>query len=414
MPDSAHADLAHADLAYAGPARAGPARALGFGFHFTDLATRDGLIRLDRTFLETLATHAPDLHHRLLAARAAPDELSAKDEGELIIAVGRQIDPFIATLFRVENQVAAIAARTRALDPIHACKRLFVQRQAVKKYPDPAAFDGPALRAELTARGLSPFSEQIFAATMQAWEAATDTDALDLALRYAAWATLTPAGRANHAGGTLFHVPARPDAAHLVPVETIERDGVTMLRLPEHDWRPREGFSLTDPGMDDQHALDQVNYCILCHVQGKDSCSKGLKDRKTGAFQKSPFGVTLAGCPLDEKISEMHSLRGEGFLLAAFATIAVDNPLMAATGHRICNDCMKACIYQKQEPVDIPQTETSILKDVLALPWGVEIYSLLTRWNPLDIRRPVPRPASWPASAASPNTASRCAGTRTT
>ena len=25
-----------------------------------------------------------------------------------------------------------------------------------------------------------------------------------------------------------------------------------------------------------------------------------------------------------------------------------------ATGHRICNDCMKACIYQKQEPVDIP------------------------------------------------------------
>ncbi|MGH8687041.1 MAG: FAD-dependent oxidoreductase, partial [Burkholderiales bacterium] len=64
------------------------------------------------------------------------------------------------------------------------------------------------------------------------------------------------------------------------------------------------------------------------------------------------------------------------------------------TGHRICNDCMKACIFQKQEPVDIPQAETSILKDVLALPWGVEIYSLLTRWNPLDIRRPLPRPDS--------------------
>ncbi|MCK7468141.1 MAG: hypothetical protein MZU91_08485 [Desulfosudis oleivorans] len=23
-----------------------------------------------------------------------------------------------------------------------------------------------------------------------------------------------------------------------------------------------------------------------------------------------------------------------------------------------------------------------------ALPWGVEIYGLLTRWNPLDVRRP--------------------------
>jgi NADPH-dependent glutamate synthase beta subunit-like oxidoreductase/NAD(P)H-flavin reductase len=72
--------------------------------------------------------------------------------------------------------------------------------------------------------------------------------------------------------------------------------------------------------------------------------------------------------------------------------IVVDNPMAAVTGHRICNDCMKACIYQKQEPVDIPQAETRILKDVLALPWGFEIYSLLTRWNPLDIRRPLPKP----------------------
>ena len=90
----------------------------------------------------------------------------------------------------------------------------------------------------------------------------------------------------------------------------------------------------------------------------------------------------------------MHALRGEGAVLGAFAAIAIDNPMMAATGHRICNDCMKACIFQKQEPVDIPQTETSVLKDVLALPWGVEIYALLTRWNPLDIRRPLPLPDS--------------------
>ena len=146
--------------------------------------------------------------------------------------------------------------------------------------------------------------------------------------------------------------------------------------------------------MNTQQALDQINYCIWCHTQGKDSCSTGLKDRKTGAFQKSPFGVTLAGCPLDEKISEMHTLRAAGHVLGAFATIAIDNPMMAATGHRICNDCMKACIYQKQDPVDIPQAETTILKDVLALPWGFEIYALLTRWNPLDIRRPLPRPDS--------------------
>ena len=68
--------------------------------------------------------------------------------------------------------------------------------------------------------------------------------------------------------------------------------------------------------------------------------------------------------------------------------------MCAGTGHRICNDCMKSCIYQKQEPVDIPQAETRTLKDVLELPWGFEIYSLLTRWNPLDLRRPLPRPES--------------------
>ena len=70
--------------------------------------------------------------------------------------------------------------------------------------------------------------------------------------------------------------------------------------------------------------------------------------------------------------------------------IVVDNPMAAATGHRICNDCMKSCIYQKQQPVDIPQAETRTLKDVLELPWGFEIYALLTRWNPLNLRRPLP------------------------
>ncbi len=74
------------------------------------------------------------------------------------------------------------------------------------------------------------------------WETAGEAEALDVALRYAAWATLTDAGHAAHPGNTLFRVPHRLDYNHLVPVETIERDGVTMLRLPEHDWRPREGF----------------------------------------------------------------------------------------------------------------------------------------------------------------------------
>src|SRR5204863_1345117 len=142
-------------------------------------------------------------------------------------------------------------------------------------------------------------------------------------------------------------------------------------------------------------AMDEVNYCIWCHEQGKDSCSKGLKEKAPSeSFKKTVFGVQLAGCPLEEKISEFQMVKARGEPLAALGIIAVDNPMMAGTGHRICNDCMKSCIYQKQDPVDIPQAETRTLKDVLELPWGFEIYSLLTRWNPFDLRRPYPKAAT--------------------
>ncbi len=366
--------------------------ALGFGATFDGLATNQGLVALDRAFLAGLEQEDASLLERLLAARATPEALDAKAEGELVVALGGHFGGFLADLFGINAEAAVVAGLTARLDVIHTCKRLFVQRRAVKTYGDVSGFDGPTLRAELEALIGAPLTEQGFADAVAAWEIQAHAPALDVAMRYAAWATLSAEGRAHHKGGTLFRVPKKLDFANLVHMDTVERDGVLMKRLPEHDWRQRDGFALTDPGMNTQQALDQMNYCIWCHTQSKDSCSKGLRDRKTGEFQKSHFGATLAGCPLDEKISEMHKLRAEGHLLGAFATIAVDNPMMAATGHRICNDCMKACVFQKQEPVDIPQAETSILRDVLGLPWGFEIYALVTRWNPLNIRRPLPRP----------------------
>ncbi len=90
----------------------------------------------------------------------------------------------------------------------------------------------------------------------------------------------------------------------------------------------------------------------------------------------------------------MNLLKSQGFAIASLAMAVIDNPMIAATGHRICNDCMKSCIYQKQDPVDIPQIESKILKDVLDLPYGFEIYSLLTRWNPLKITSYLAKPDS--------------------
>jgi NADPH-dependent glutamate synthase beta subunit-like oxidoreductase/NAD(P)H-flavin reductase len=372
--------------------------ALAHGLEFDDLYRRDGLARIDALFVEHLRAGDVDLHNRLLTGRRDPGALEAKAESELIIDLAPHLEDFIGALFAIAPELRALQARHHELAPIYAVKRLFVQRRAVKGVTaeQAEAIDGPALAAALEAKFGESLSELSFATHVARWmEAeAEHKDALDLAARYAAWATLSPAGRKKHRRGVLFKVPHRLVMEHLVPVESETVHGVAMLRLPRAHWRHREGFGLTDPGTDLSGALDQANYCIWCHNQGKDSCSKGLKDKKTGAFQKSVFGVTLAGCPLEEKISEMNLVKANGNTVGALAIVTIDNPMAAATGHRICNDCMKSCIYQKQEPVDIPQAETRTLKDVLGLPWGFEIYSLLTRWNPLDLRRPLPRPES--------------------
>jgi NADPH-dependent glutamate synthase beta subunit-like oxidoreductase/NAD(P)H-flavin reductase len=108
--------------------------------------------------------------------------------------------------------------------------------------------------------------------------------------------------------------------------------------------------------------------------------------------KKNPLGIELAGCPLDEKISEMHLMKKGGDSIAALALVMIDNPMCPGTGHRICNDCMKSCIFQKQDPVNIPQAETGVLTDVLRMPYGYEIYAFLTRWNPLNAKRPYALP----------------------
>ncbi|MGE3784923.1 MAG: FAD-dependent oxidoreductase, partial [Alphaproteobacteria bacterium] len=385
--------------------------ALKHGLAFSDLYEREGLIRLDRAFVAHLAAGDAALHDRLMAARADPDSLDRKAESDLLVDLAPEVEDFIGELFGIAPEIRDLQARHNELAPLYTVKRLFVQRRAVKeiKEADAAHLNGVRLGDELATliggpSADSPGADLATRAGAIAWELRyanavarwLDDEAahklpLRAALEYAAWATLTPAGRARHKRGLLFRVPHRLDMHHLVPAATVTRHGVTMLRLAEEEWRARDGFALTDPGTDLAGALDQANYCIWCHNQQKDSCRSGLRE-KDGGFRKSVFGVTLAGCPLDEKISEMNILQARGNTVGALAVVAVDNPFCAATGHRICNDCMKSCIYQRQEPVDIPQIETRTLKDVLALPWGFEIYGLLTRWNPLDLRRPLPKP----------------------
>lgn len=189
-----------------------------------------------------------------------------------------------------------------------------------------------------------------------------------------------------------LRIPKNIDFQHLVELRRPEPKLPELFVGPDHERRERDGFPLTDRRADPRQAEQEVDYCLYCHERDKDSCSKGLRDNKTNEVKKNPLGVLLDGCPLDEKISEMHVVRRDGDALGALAIVCIDNPMCPGTGHRICNDCMKACVFQKQEPVNIPQIETRVLTEVLSLPWGLEIYGLLTRWNPLDVRRPYSLP----------------------
>jgi hypothetical protein len=170
---------------------------------------------------------------------------------------------------------------------------------------------------------------------------------------------------------------------------------------PEHERRRRDGFASPTAAWNVREVESEVDYCLYCHDRDKDSCSKGLATTRPRRIKPNPLGVELNGCPLGEKISEMHLMRQGGDSLAALALVCIDNPMVPGTGHRICNDCMKACIFQKQEPVNIPQIETRVLTDVLDLPWGFEIYGLLTRWNPLNIERPTRAPTTARTSSSS-------------
>jgi NADPH-dependent glutamate synthase beta subunit-like oxidoreductase/NAD(P)H-flavin reductase len=368
---------------------------LAYGFEFEDLHRREGLVRLDEQFLGFLNTRDPALHQRLSEARAT--NLDGEAASELIIELAPHLEHFVGELFGITAEVQKLQSEHGTLAPLYSVKRQFVQRRAAKKHnPEQAStFDGHALRTQLEGWLGNKFTDLHFARQVETWLGAEEAHAeqLDVAQRYAAWATHTPDGQRLHGRGVLFKVPHKVDHEHLVHTDAETANGVTTLGCQSGHMRARDGFALTDQGTNLEGALDHANYCIWCHNQGKDSCSKGLRE-KTGQFKKSPFGVTLAGCPLEEKISEMNLVAANGNMVGALAVVIIDNPMCAATGHRICNDCMKSCIFQKQDPVDIPQVETRVLKEVLALPWGFEIYSLLTRWNPLNFARPLPRPAS--------------------
>ncbi|WP_124951342.1 FAD-dependent oxidoreductase [Sulfuriferula thiophila] len=369
------------------------------GFVFADLFTREGLLRLDNEFLVRVYAHDTDLHARLLNYRQAAESLSAIHTSELLLACAPLFETFLSELFNIQQAVATLRAQVRSHDAVLKFKKLYVQRRARKRL---LVKDVTATFAELDAwldtvvqsipDGDREFAVALFALALLDDETG-NAASIEKLTQWCILALTDAQGRAAVMNWTSFKLPQGVDYQHLVNFQPrIADHAVGVEALPE-TLRPRDGFKLTDQRMSSREAQGEVNYCIYCHEHDGDFCSKGFPEKKgepDRGFKINPLGVLLTGCPLEEKISEMHALKRDGLNIAALAMAMVDNPMIPATGHRICNDCMKACIYQKQEPVDIPQIETRVLTDVLHLPWGVELYDLLTRWNPLRARQYLP------------------------
>ena len=404
------------------------------GFTYPDLFQPEKLKELTEHYERSLKEDSPELHQRYLNYRASEGrDLSPEAVSELLVDLAPGLSLFVARLFGVENERSQQIRETcRDFETVFAFKSRVVAKTASRfKGEDPASWDLEGLTRAMdrlksaalpddadrdpegafctlamrihdaAAAGPLTTMASIRGRLMSdplAFEEFEPLLALDdlglagaletLIARWAFAATRCESIGAKFADWVSLKTPQKTDFSHLVHHARRPLEDYEVWTVAEGHHRRRDGFALTDPRFGSRRVHYEVDHCIYCHDRDTDSCSKGMRNKKDGTFKVNPLGVTITGCPLEEKISEMHTLKRQGDNLGALALITIDNPLCPGTGHRICNDCMKGCIYQKTEPVNIPQIETNVLTDVLFMPWGFEIYSLLTRWNPLKVNRP--------------------------
>jgi hypothetical protein len=394
-------------------------------FKFSELYDSARLKALHEEFWTFTEVHAPGLKERFDSLGVT--EHTLPQESEILIETAKWLGDFVAKLFNITSYTNKLKAETLELQPIFRFKKEFLNirvfrrfseiiipeetfkevkekvQRILNNFPPKGSVDEEQRFAEVVVffvdcekkiRSRTPFTggeQQQILNLCSHLHGNGPEEKVEMALKYFEdWCTQMwndPNRRVQIQNWASYVRPHKLDFEHLVEYEIPNPELPEMLQGVSSHLRPRDGFKLTDPRMNTKQVLREVDYCIYCHQRDKDSCRKGFPE-KTGGFKKNPLGIDLKGCPLDERISEMHWLRKQGDVIASLAMIMLDNPMCPGTGHRICNDCMKGCIFQKQDPVNIPQNETKALTEVLNLPYGFEIYSLLTRFNPLNRRRP--------------------------
>lgn len=295
--------------------------------------------KIDEQFLRFVGSSASKIikHKRANSINFTPEE---------ILELALSLEEFVIDLLKVD--IFPFAQKFEGLTKIAKVKREFVQRRVGLNYKN---YEGEVLSF--------PFKTELEFA-----EAVLNGQNLEELINYTRFALFTREGRDLHDKGMLFKLTKKMET-HF----EYEQNGevVYCKSPPSHFHKTIE------------ESFWEAKYCIYCHKQKKDYCRT-----------KNPVSQTN-GCPLDQKISEANLLFANGGVLSPLAVIMIDNPLCILTGERICNDCQKACIFQKQEGVDVPAIESAILTNVLSLKFGFEIYFLLTQWNPLCVNLYLPK-----------------------
>ncbi len=361
---------------------------LGYGLSFKNLYSLDSIKRVDEIFLNFLRLENDEIYEYLLHERSKNFTFgeNSLDNNVYFIEGIKIFESFLLTLFReTVSSYNITLEQYKQFDKILQFRKTFTNKYV--KPIDISNYDFVSIKIlifqELNLQNYN--EEKIIQATLQ-WLESPDkyNEQLHNMAVFGAflmkYSHLEPSQQ-------LFFKATKTNFDNLFnynhsPQGTISKTDTDLAII-------REDFNLYNYSKM-YEAIHESNYCVKCHVRGNDYCKTGEPNKEQTSYNKNPLDITLHGCPLSMHISEMHELFAKGNILGALIAITINNPLVAGTGENICNDCTTSCIYQKQQAVDTPKVESFILKSILALDYGFEIYSLLTRYNPFRFHQVYP------------------------
>lgn len=365
---------------------------LGFGISYQSLLQKEGLRLVDQAFFDYLLVIDSALHQSLLQFRKHPESIDDARYNDLMLAVAPVMEAFVLQLFLIDANV--FKQQLTSAEAVLEFRSKFIQVKGAVTTDEKLSTMGFSDLTDwlLLRLGCSEqeFSQKKLVDFGLDLSRSSDSDAI---LYLQQWCFLA---RENHQWKERlqnWYIFWQPQKIHPCAVAIEYDDSTNSICSKKSTANSRDNFSLIPSYWDNDQSMMHVEYCKYCHDRAVDYCRSGFYQKKSDpsqGFRSNRSGQVLSGCPLDQKISQMHWLQRQHFTLSALIVVMIDNPFCLVTGHRICNDCMQSCIFQKQDPVDTPQVESGILRSVLQLPWGVEIIDLLIKWNPLRAQEFLP------------------------